>query len=102
MQGKAANSDAEAWCYLVGLQAAARFELTAYGGAHGAVIMARAWMHRMQFLYNLYMHSGADSGYRQSDLDAYVEPADFTAFAADLGGQQAARAAWIRGFVPKA
>ena len=100
-RGHASNADSAAWCSVVGLQVAARFDLTAYDGERGACIMVRAWMHRMQWMYQQYLEGDAASGWDGDILVGYDEPEEFTTFAAGLRGRTAARAEWIRKLRPR-
>ena len=52
--------------------------------------MARAWAHRQQFFYNLIIDMDDDTyRYTAADCGSYVEPVEFSDFAATLTAPQA-------------
>ena len=46
---------------------------------HGAGIMARAWCHRMEYYFNIWVEAAEGYAYTNDDHEAYTEPSDFEA-----------------------
>ena len=100
-QGRACFKDAEIFCTQYALQKTARFEITLYGDK-GAAIFARAWCHRMEHFYNIWVASDAAYVFVDEDVASYVEPAEFTELVGTLEGKAAARAVAVRAIRPRA
>ena len=67
MAAKASHKEAEAWCGQYRLAKMASYSVLKYG-AHTAGMLAKAWVHKMQFLYTSFH---AESHQPQPD---YTEP----------------------------
>ena len=98
-QGKASAGLASEWCLLYGLNKTARFDLSMYS-EHGAGIMARAWCHRMEYYFSIWVEAAEGYAYTNDDHEAYTEPNDFEAFAADVQGRVLQRVEQVRAILP--
>ena len=98
-QGKASAGLASEWCLLYGLNKTARFDLSMYS-EHGAGIMARAWCHRMEYYFSIWVEAAEGYAYTNDDHEAYTEPNDFEAFAADAQGRVLQRVEQVRAILP--
>ena len=83
-QGVARGGLAEDWCRRRGLRLSASFLMDLYTPA-GAASLARAWCHRMQFFFNLYVSGGLDvrHAFTAEQMEAYEEPTELAALMAD-------------------
>jgi hypothetical protein len=86
------------FCLLYGLSRSARFEISAYG-EESASRMCKSWSDRMNWYYELYVFFQEERHYVLRDIDVYIEPEDFTIFAATRGGA-ADRVAVMRSIRP--
>lgn len=99
IQGFARTELAKDFCIRRDIQKSISFDYTIYGG-ECCSIMARAWCHRMQWLFDkdLACVIQRETAFKPSDMKDYVEPSEFTRFAADATGKAAARVNQIRRF----
>ena len=82
------------------LQTGARFEISAYGETW-AMRLARAWLHRMTFLYKLWLSSEHPLGpYSQASLQGYTPSADLDLCLSELRGPGLKRAKAILSLAP--
>ena len=65
-------------------------------------MLSLAWVHRMQFFYDLEQDSGQGDAFEYSEVAVagYREPADFQALVATLEGRQLGRALSLRDLNP--
>ena len=95
-KGQALTGEPTIWAMKYGLNRSARFDLDVYTEA-GASIMARAWCHRMECHYRVYVEAaGSSYVYTPNDHEGYSEPADFVALAEDAAGRVAALVEQLR------
>eukprot|EP00971_Amphidinium_carterae_P344959 6485661-Amphidinium_carterae.2 len=96
------GSAVEAWANDLCMQLAKRYEFSAYGEKH-AMRLARSWIHRMEFLYQLYVLTPeTEHAYDEEHLARYVPSEDLASCLADLKGTGYKRALEIRSLVPNA
>ena len=99
-KAQARRGEAEVWCGLYGLQKSARWDLGLYGEGNAAVF-AKAWCHKMQYLFDLWsLSDGVGYEYTAADFERYVEPDDFSSMAASLTPAGLQRVAQIRNLKP--
>eukprot|EP00971_Amphidinium_carterae_P159778 3167899-Amphidinium_carterae.1 len=95
------GSAVEAWAQEYGMQLAKRFEFSAYG-EQWAMRLARSWLHRMEFLYHLHVHTDdPDRAYTDESLRTYKPSLDLTACLAELKGTGYKRAQEIMQLAPR-
>ena len=100
--GLRVGSAAELWAKEFKLQTGARFEISAYGEAW-AMRLARAWLHRMSFLYKLWLTSEDPAGpCSKTSMDAYAPSEDLELCLSDLHGPGLKRAKAILSLAPAA
>ena len=81
VQGMTRTEVVREWCRHNGLSISASFPFAFYG-VDGASVIARAWVGRMQLLYNLGTTTGRDrSQFLAAELSHWTEPSEFTLLA---------------------
>ena len=89
------GKEVEAWCVRHSLPRSSRYDVSAYGN-EGAATLARAWAHRMQFLYETLDTKASNPRAYEDALKAYIEPEDFTNLASSLPAKRMPRVQQIR------
>eukprot|EP00971_Amphidinium_carterae_P177268 3515571-Amphidinium_carterae.1 len=90
----------EAWARSYNLQLGSRFEVSKYSQIY-ATKLARAWIHRMSFLYALYCNGDKENPYEESKLQTYEAPQDLKDCLDNLKGAARNRAIAVRDIMPR-
>ena len=80
----------------------ARFDVGVYG-EKGAPVLSRAWVHGMQWLYDLWKAGGSQASVANPSevMETYQEPADYLEVLEELEGKALERALSLRELVPR-
>eukprot|EP00971_Amphidinium_carterae_P024970 492907-Amphidinium_carterae.1 len=95
-----AGTTCEKWARSYNLQQGTRFEVSKYTQVY-ATKLARAWIHRMSFLYTLYCNSTSDEPYTEANLETYVVTQDLQNCLDNLTGAARNRAIAVRDMRPR-
>ena len=97
VQGSVRGQLAKDFCERRSMQKAIGFEYTAYGGDRCS-ILARAWCHRMQWLFNQELSLLVKPGqeFSEEHLKSYDEPSEFRRLAESASGKLSGRVSQIR------
>ena len=91
-----ASSAAEEWAAQYGMGNSARFYVSLYGAGR-AHDMARAFAHKCQFFFDLWLSKGIEAyDFTEGDYESYVEPAFFKDMELFLHGRARTRFRWLR------
>jgi len=97
------SKEAKKWCELYGIVPSASFSIKRYTEA-GASAMALAWVHRMQYFYDVYKDSDQSRyQYTAEDIAQYVEDEPFVDYQLTLpleGGHAYDRAKQVKSIMP--
>ena len=101
--GKAATDNAKSWFVKYNTPQSAKFAVSLYGNT-GCSILVQTWAHKMQFLFVDIAQSGGIDHYEytRSDIEQYVEPAEFTEYVSGLPeGRAKTRATQLKKWFPR-
>ena len=99
-QGRARGANPVKWCQRHGLNYSSRYSLDEWTPQWSSA-MALEWCRRMQYLYDISVHSHeVRHDYTEEELAGYHEPLFFARWADTLTGDKADRAAELRGLRP--
>ena len=91
----------EEWCNMYGLKKSFRADTNMFG-MYTASVLAQAWCHKMEYLFELFIVSGSlHYSYSAADLAAYQEPEECTANVRHLTGNAADRVCLLRELAPR-
>jgi len=97
-QGKASTQAAQASCVQYNLPKSARFATTL--GDATAALLARAWAHRANYYYRIYLEKGPGYHFTAADHEEYDEPKELVDALRGMSGAALTRVESIRAFRP--